>query len=87
MNVWSVVGMIVGIIMGSFGIIFTILAGGVKRETDIINKALCNYEIDTKANTRRIEVLERQSDVILNELTHINRKLDELITNGKRKRS
>lgn len=86
MNVWSVVGMIVGIIMGSFGIVLTILAAGVKRETDIINKALCNHDLDTRSNTKRIEVLERQNDVILNELTHINRKLDELII-GKKKRS
>jgi hypothetical protein len=73
MNIWSVVVLIVGIITMAIGIIFKFIGDTYKRD-------LCDLGIDTKANTKRIEVLERQNDVILNELTHINRKLDELIS-------
>jgi hypothetical protein len=80
MNVWSVVVLVVGIITMAIGIIFKFIGDNYKRD-------LCDLGIDTKANTKRIEVLERQNDVILNELTHINRKLDELILAKVRVRS
>jgi hypothetical protein len=73
MNIWSVVVLVVGIITMAIGIIFKFIGDTYKRD-------LCDLGIDTKSNTKRIEVLERQNDVILNELTHINRKLDELIS-------
>jgi hypothetical protein len=53
----------------------------------MVGKEICAHDVQIKINTKRIEVLERQNDVILNELTHINRKLDELILAKVRVRS
>ena len=79
MNELSVIVLVVGIIMGAFGILMTIISNGVRREAQMVGKEICAHDVQIKINTKRIEVLERQNDVILNELTHINRKLDELI--------
>jgi hypothetical protein len=65
--------------MGAFGILMTIISNGVKHDSQMVAKEICAHDMQIKINTKRIEVLERQNDVILNELTHINRKLDELI--------
>ena len=75
----SVIVLVVGIIMGSFGVLMSIISNGVRREAQTVARDICAHDIQIKINTKRIEVLERQNDVILNELTHINRKLDELI--------
>jgi hypothetical protein len=78
MNTWSVVVLIVGIATFAVGILFKVLSDNTAKE-------LCEHAIEIKASVKRIEILERQADVIQNELTHINRKLDELLRYNERK--
>ena len=72
MNVWSVVVLIVGVITFSVGILFKFISDNTRLE-------MGNCKLEIKANIKRIEILERQADVIANELSHINRKLDDLL--------
>ena len=83
MNVFSVevVVLIVGVIMASFGVLMTFLSKGVERERIFLESEIKENIIERKSDTKRIELLERQIDVILNELTHINRKLDDILNN------
>lgn len=78
--------MIVGIIMGSFGIILSIISSGTLKQTDTIRERVCDHALEIKASAKRIEILERQNDVTTNELRHINGKLDELKEMLKKKR-
>jgi hypothetical protein len=78
MNTWSVVVLIIGIATFAVGLLFKFLS-------DKTTEKLCEHAIEIRATAKRVEILERQADVIQNELTHINRKLDELLRYNKRK--
>ena len=68
-SVWSVVVLIVSVIVMAVGFSLGLISANAAKELEI-NK------IDIKSNMARIQVLERQNDVILNELKHINDKLN-----------
>ena len=70
-SIWSVVVLIISVVIMAVGFSLGLINANAATE---INS--CKLEI--KANIQRIQILERQYDVIMNELKHINRKLDQL---------
>jgi len=75
-SIWSVVVLIVSVIVMAVSFSLGLISANAAKELEI-NK------IDIKSNMARIQVLERQNDVILNELKHINDNLNELIDRKK----
>ena len=75
-SIWSVVVLIVSVIVMAVGFSLGLISANAAKDIDI-------SKIDIKSNMARIQVLERQNDVILNELGHINDKLNELIDRKK----
>ena len=78
MNTYSLIALIVGIITFAAGILFKILGDSTSRTMCQQEMLTREIEIDVKASNRRIEILERLTDVFSNEFLHINRKLDSI---------
>ena len=74
--IWPVVVLVVSVVIMAVGFSLSLIRSTSK-------KIIENNKIDIKSNTARIQLLERQNDVILNELKHINDKLNELIDRKK----
>jgi len=74
-SIWSVVVLIISVVIMAVGFSLGLINANATSE---INS--CKSEI--KLNITRIQILERQYDVIMNELQHINKKLDKM-TNEK----
>jgi len=70
--IWSVAVLIVGIVMMAVGFSLNLINSKSKNDINRIRIAI-------DANEKRIQILERQSDVIVNDLQHISKQMDILI--------
>jgi len=76
--IWSVAVLIVGIVMMAVGFSLNLINSKSKNDINRIRIAI-------DANEKRIQILERQSDVIVNELQHISKQMDTLLKNNRSK--
>jgi hypothetical protein len=71
-SVWSVVVLIVSIMFFASGLVFGIIKENTARTLTVM-------ELQIKSNAARIAILERQADVLVNELGHMNSKLTDIL--------